>query len=141
MRFIKKFIITLFVILLLGAGAAGGRLLWQGYQIYQEVIDGEPLSDKVEEIRSKSKYTPLSQLPDTYKNAVVAVEDKRFYKHGGIDLISTGRAVFINLKEKKLAEGGSSITQQLAKNMYFSQEKTFLRKVAELFVAFELEKY
>ena len=140
MRFIKKFIITLFVILLLGAGAAGGRLLWQGYQIYQEVIDGEPLSDKVEEIRSKSKYTPLSQLPDTYKNAVVAVEDKRFYKHGGIDLISTGRAVFINLKEKKLAEGGSSITQQLAKNMYFSQEKTFLRKVAELFVAFELEK-
>ena len=45
-----------------------------------------------------------------YKNAVVAVEDKRFYKHGGIDLISTGRAVFINLKEKKLAEGGSSIT-------------------------------
>lgn len=40
MRFIKKFIITLFVILLLGAGAAGGRLLWQGYQIYQEVIDG-----------------------------------------------------------------------------------------------------
>ena len=140
MRFIKKFIITLFVILLLGAGAAGGRLLWQGYQIYQEVIDGEPLSDKVEEIRSKPKYTPLSQLPDTYKNAVVAVEDKRFYKHGGIDLISTGRAVFINLKEKKLAEGGSSITQQLAKNMYFSQEKTFLRKVAELFVAFELEK-
>lgn len=140
MRFIKKFIITLIVILLLGAGAAGGRLLWQGYQIYQEVIDGEPLSDKVEEIRSKPKYTPLSQLPDTYKNAVVAVEDKRFYKHGGIDLISTGRAVFINLKEKKLAEGGSSITQQLAKNMYFSQEKTFLRKVAELFVAFELEK-
>lgn len=78
MRFIKKFIITLIVILLLGAGAAGGRLLWQGYQIYQEVIDGEPLSDKVEEIRSKPKYTPLSQLPDTYKNAVVAVEDKRF---------------------------------------------------------------
>ena len=43
MRFIKKFIITLFVILLLGAGAAGGRLLWQGYQIYQEVIDGEQM--------------------------------------------------------------------------------------------------
>lgn len=106
MRFIKKFIITLLVILLLGAGVAGGRLIWQGYQIYQEVIDGEPLSEKVEEIRSKPKYTPLSQLPDTYKNAVVAVEDKRFYKHGGIDLISTGRAVFINLKEKKLAEGG-----------------------------------
>lgn len=140
MRFIKKFMISLLVILLLGAGAAGGRLLWQGYQIYQEAIDGEPLSEKVEEIRSKPKFTLLSQLPDTYKNAVVAVEDKRFYKHGGIDLISTGRAVLINLKEKKLAEGGSSITQQLAKNMYFSQEKTFLRKVAELFVAFELEK-
>lgn len=140
MRIFKKFIVTVIVVFFIGGCVAGGRLLWEGYRMYQEVIAGEPLTDKVEEIRSKPHYTTLDQLPDTYKNAVVAVEDKRFYKHGGIDLISTFRAVFINLKEKKLAEGGSSITQQLAKNMYFTQEKKFLRKVAELFVAFQLEK-
>nr|WP_308625604.1 biosynthetic peptidoglycan transglycosylase [uncultured Eisenbergiella sp.] len=140
MRIIKKFIVTLIVVFFIGGCVAGGRLLWEGYRMYQEVITKEPLSDKVEEIRSKPHYTAIDQLPDTYKNAVVAVEDKRFYKHGGIDLISTFRAVFINLKEKKLAEGGSSITQQLAKNMYFTQEKKFLRKVAELFVAFQLEQ-
>ena len=117
MRIIKKFIVTVIVVFFIGGCVAGGRLLWEGYRMYQEVIAGEPLTDKVEEIRSKPHYTTLDQLPDTYKNAVVAVEDKRFYKHGGIDLISTFRAVFINLKEKK-----------------------FLRKVAELFVAFQLEK-
>lgn len=140
MRFIKKLIVSCIVLFLLAACAVGGHLVWQGYQIYQQVIQETPLAGKVEEIRSKPHYTSVSQMPETYKNAVVAVEDKRFYRHMGIDLLSTGRAVVTNIKEKKLAEGGSSITQQLAKNLYFSQEKKFLRKVAELFVAFDLEK-
>ena len=140
MKFIKKLILSLFFLLLLAACAVGGHFVWQGYQIYQQVIQETPLDDKVEEIRSKPHYTTISQLPDIYKNAVVAVEDKRFFRHGGIDLLSTGRAVVTNIREKKLAEGGSSITQQLAKNLYVSQEKKFLRKVAELFVAFDLEK-
>lgn len=140
MRFIKKLILSIFFLLLLAACAVGGHIIWQGYQIYQQVIQETPLAGKVEEIRSKPHYTTLSQLPDTYKNAVVAVEDMRFYRHGGIDLLSTGRAAITNIREKKLAEGGSSITQQLAKNLYFSQEKKFLRKAAELFVAFELER-
>ena len=140
MKFIKKLILSLFFLLLLAACAVGGHFVWQGYQIYQQVIQETPLADKVEEIRSKPHYTTISQLPDIYKNAVVAVEDKRFYMQRGVDLLSTGRAVVTNIREKKLAEGGSSITQQLAKNMYFTQEKKFLRKVAELFVAFQLEK-
>ena len=140
MKFIKKLILSLFFLLLLAACAVGGHFVWQGYQIYQQVIQETPLADKVEEIRSKPHYTTISQLPDIYKNAVVAVEDKRFYRHGGIDLLSTGRAVVTNIREKKLAEGGSSITQQLAKNLYFTQEKVLTRKAAEAFMAWAIEK-
>ena len=74
-----------------------------------------------------------------YLNAVVAVEDHRFEQHFGIDLIAIGRAAWNNLTTWSLREGGSTITQQLAKNMYFTQEKSFIRKVAEMFVAFQLE--
>ena len=140
MRFIKKLIGFTLLVLCLGALFVGGRLVWQGYRFYKQVTEETPLTQKVEEIRSKPHFTTLEELPQTYLNAVIAVEDARFYKHGGIDLISTGRAVLTNLKEQELAEGGSSITQQLAKNMYFTQEKKFVRKVAELFVAFDLEK-
>lgn len=140
MRFLKKLITLTLFFLLLALIVGGGALAWEGYQIYQAAIAEMPLQEKVEQIRENQNYTLFSNLPETYINAVVAVEDKRFYIHGGIDLISTGRALFINLREKELAEGGSSITQQLAKNMYFSQEKKILRKVAELFVAFDLER-
>lgn len=140
MRFIKKLIGFTLLVLCLGALFVGGRLVWQGYRFYKQVTEETPLTQKVEEIRSKPHFTTLEELPQTYLNAVISVEDARFYKHGGIDLISTGRAVLTNLKEQELAEGGSSITQQLAKNMYFTQEKKFVRKVAELFVAFDLEK-
>ena len=140
MRFLKKLILFTLLVLFAGAAVVGGRLIWQGYQIYKQVTGEESLSEKVAEIRANPHYTTLDELPQTYKDAVVAVEDSRFYKHGGLDLISTGRAVVINLREGELAEGGSTITQQLAKNMYFTQEKKFLRKVAELFVAFDLER-
>ena len=70
---------------------------------------------------------------------VVAVEDHRFEQHFGLDLIAIGRAVWNNLTTWSLREGGSTITQQLAQNMYFTLEKSFIRKVAEMFMAFQLE--
>ena len=82
----------------------------------------------------------IEDLPEFYLNAVIAVEDHRFYDHGAIDIISIGRAVWTNVKSFELREGGSTITQQLAKNIYFTQEKTALRKIAEIFMAFEIEK-
>lgn len=140
MRFIRRLVRFTLLFLLLFVLIAGGRLVWQGYGIYRTVTEEMPIEDKVEEIRGKAHFTPLEELPSIYLDAVVAVEDKRFYKHKGISLLSTGRAFLTNLREKELAEGGSSITQQLAKNMYFTQEKKLLRKVAELFVALELER-
>ena len=98
-----------------------------------------PIDEKIKEIKNKKNYTKLEDTTKTFKDAVLAVEDHRFYNHKGIDLISTTKAFFTNLKNKEIVTGGSSITQQLAKNMYFTQKKEFSRKFAEIFVVSYLE--
>lgn len=108
--------------------------------MYQEAINKISLEDKVEIIRADENYVTLDEVPDEYIDAVISVEDHRFYTHFGIDIVALSRAVITNISNMELAEGGSTITQQLAKNMYFSQEKVFSRKVAELLVAFDLEE-
>ena len=84
-------------------------------------------------------FTPFDQLPELYIDAVVSVEDHRFWSHGGIDVIAIGRALWNDIRTMSFAEGGSTIPQQLAKNLFFSQEKKLERKFAEVFAAFELE--
>ena len=111
-----------------------------GYNMYRSALDDKPLANAVEEIRAKDSFTEINELPQTYLNAILAVEDHRFYDHPGVDPIATARAAWNDLISLSLAEGGSTITQQLAKNMYFTQEKSFIRKVAELFMAFEIER-
>ncbi len=74
-----------------------------------------------------------------YLNAVISVEDHRFYQHNGIDIIAIGRAIITDIKAMSFVEGGSTITQQVAKNEYFTQEKTIVRKIAETFMAFDIE--
>ena len=75
-------------------------------------------------------------MPQIYKDAVISVEDHRFYEHNGIDIIAIARAIFNDIRTLSFAEGGSTITQQLAKNIYFTQEKKITRKIAEVFAAF-----
>lgn len=114
-------------------------VLGRGYWMYRSAVDTAPLALKIEEVRAKPGFTPLSELPVAYVNAVIAVEDHRFYSHHGIDVLAIGRAALNNLRAGRLAEGGSTITQQLAKNLYFTQEKRFERKVAEVFTAWLIE--
>ena len=136
MKIVRNIIIFLFLTIITVVGV----YIFQGYKIYNEAIAETSISKKVENIRKNENYTNIEDLPEMYKNAVIAVEDHRFYEHGAIDIISIGRAIYINIKEFDLVEGGSTITQQLAKNIYFTQEKKLLRKIAEIFMAFELEK-
>ena len=136
MKWLKRIVLTAVMLLALGAAA----VIWQGYQMYSDALSEKPLTEAVEEIQSQSQYTSLSQLPDMYLDAVVAVEDHRFWKHHGFDIIAIGRAVKNNVVAGSLQEGGSTITQQLAKNMYFSLDKTFTRKVAETFMAMKMER-
>ena len=80
-----------------------------------------------------------TDLPKNVTNAILATEDRRFYYHYGLDPIGLARAVFINLTNKGRHQGGSTITQQLAKNLFLSQEKTYKRKIQEAMLAVWLE--
>lgn len=136
MKLLKKVIIgTILLCLIIGIIVVGN-----GYMMYKNAIEEKPLSVMVQEIKSKDNYTKIKELPKIYKDAVIVVEDHRFYKHNGIDLISIGRAIINDIKAMKFVEGGSTITQQLSKNTYFTQEKKLTRKVAEVFMALEIEK-
>ena len=135
-KFIKRFILIIIIAVVLLVG----YITFSGHQMYKEAISAVSIADKVELIQSQEDYIKLEDIPLIYQNAVIAVEDHRFLEHGGIDLVATARAVVSNIVEGELGQGGSTITQQLAKNLYFTQEKKFTRKVAELFVAFNLER-
>lgn len=136
MKLIRRLLIFLMLCILL----TGAFIGYRGYDKYHKAIEAESVEAKVREIKSLPSYTHLQDLPQTYLNAVVAVEDKRFYKHPGIDFISVCRAMKNDIMAGKLIEGGSTITQQLAKNMYFNQERSLTRKIAECFMAVKLEK-
>ena len=137
MKLIKRvllFFISMIIILLIG-------ITIYGYQFYKETISKEPLEDKVKEITNNYTYVKKEDMPQNYLNAIVAIEDRRYYKHKAVDYIGILRAIFSNMRNKEFQEGGSTITQQVAKNIYFTEEKNVVkRKVAEAFVANDLEK-
>ena len=87
----------------------------------------------------KGDSRSVDDLPPHLIDAVLAVEDRRFYKHFGIDPIGIARAFFVNLTNIGISQGGSTITQQLAKNLFLSHERTFKRKIQEAILAIWLE--
>lgn len=119
---------------------AGLVFVGNSYHVYKEALRQIPLAEKVEMIQSKENYTQIEEMPKIYIDAVVSVEDHRFYKHGGIDMIALGRAIVNDIRAMAFVEGGSTITQQLAKNIYFTQEKKISRKASEAFMAFKIER-
>lgn len=85
-------------------------------------------------------YLDSYKIPEVVKDAFVLIEDRKFYKHGGIDISAIIRAGLINFRTKSKAQGASTITQQVARNIYLSQEVTWERKITEIFLSMELEK-
>ena len=136
MKFIRKlliFIILFIIMIICFLGLVG-------YVYYGHALKEKPLITRIEEITSKDNFVKFDDMSSYYRNAVVAVEDHRYYDHGPVDFIAIARATFTNIKNKEFQEGGSTITQQVAKNIVFSQEKTALRKLGEIFAAYDLEK-
>ena len=119
---------------------AGFTVVGKGYDMYRNAIEDMSLEEKVASIREKEGYTTLEDLPDVYKNAVISVEDHRFYRHFGIDPIAISRAVLHDIQAGRYVEGGSTITQQLSKLIFLTQERTWERKIEEMFIAVGLEK-
>ena len=128
------------IALLAGLVAATAYFVVRGYALYNNAAQEKSVADMVTDIESRAGFTPLEELPETYLAAVVSVEDHRFYQHPGFDALATSRALFNDLRAGAIVEGGSTITQQLAKNEFFSQEQVVERKVAEVFMAFDIER-
>ena len=82
---------------------------------------------------------PLSQIPDDLQHAFVAVEDHRFFRHPGVDPIALGRAVVRNVSEAGTVEGGSTLTQQLARTLFLSNTKSYGRKIREAGLALMID--
>ncbi len=137
---LKKIAGWIAAMMVTAVACTGFAVAGEGYGMYQDAVGMISLDDKVASIQAREDYTELENLPKTYLEAVVSVEDHRFYSHFGLDPIAIGRAVVNDIKAGRYVEGGSTITQQLAKNLYFSQEKKMTRKAAEVFLALELER-
>ncbi|WP_321328272.1 PBP1A family penicillin-binding protein [uncultured Ilyobacter sp.] len=153
----KKILKYLF--LFAGAGAAvafalGLILLFTAYrslpdieELVKSYKDSEPTiiydsKGKQVDLITKRRGEPIhiDEIPENMKNAVIAIEDKRFYTHHGFDMRRLGKAVLVNLSRGRAVQGGSTITQQLAKNAFLSNEKTLIRKVKEALITLEIEK-
>ena len=87
----------------------------------------------------RDDYVPLSEIPDSLQQAVVAVEDNRFYSHHGFDPTGIARAALVNIQYGQIEEGASTITQQLVKNLFLSHERSWGRKGEELLLALDIE--
>jgi len=136
MKIFKKIILVILILLLVFFSI----LFFIGYGYYSNVLKEKPLVDRINEITSKEHFVKFDDLNQNYINAVIAVEDHRYFDHGPVDYFSIVRAIFTNLKEGEFEQGGSTITQQVAKNVLFTQERTLARKLGEIFGASDLEK-
>ncbi len=135
-KIIKKIIILILILLII----VSSFLFLIGFGYYSKQLKEKPLISRIDEIQEIENYTPYEELPSNYINAVVAVEDHRYYDHGAIDFIAIMRAFYTNIRDKEFDEGGSTITQQVSKNVVFNQDKNIIRKLGEIFAAFDLEK-
>jgi penicillin-binding protein 1A len=146
-------VLAILVIVGVGAGVAGAGYVWsiaadapsigdlkempKGLSSVVYAADGTKLGT----IESDIQRTPVTskQIPQSMKDATVAVEDRRFYEHGGIDVEGIVRAAVKNVQEGETVEGGSTLTMQLVRNLYISNEKTWKRKIREAKLAEQLE--
>ena len=127
-RFLRQLLLTVLLLALLALVAAGGYFAVTGHKLYESAIQVTPIDTLYSSISSREGFVPYAQLPQTYINAVISAEDSRFTHHKGVDPVSIARALVTDLRTGSFAEGGSTITQHLA------------RKAAEMFAALAIEK-
>jgi penicillin-binding protein 1A len=147
------YLTLLMLILLLGGMTFAGVLYYQVAQMMPSVsaietyqprdasfiysADGVQLARIAEEYREPAA---LEEIPKHLINATIAKEDRRFWQHSGVDWRGTARALWVNLTEGDIRQGGSTLTQQLARNVFLTQKRTFARKMQEIILAQEMER-
>lgn len=122
------------LIIIAGIFAIKGAVMWNAAR------ERSPIEKTVTQLRSDENFIGYDDLPEFYINAVISTEDRKFETHNGVKLSSIIRALLYDVRTLSFDQGGSTITQQVAKNIWFTQEKRIERKFAELYAAFSLEK-
>jgi penicillin-binding protein 1A len=151
-KILKYFIIFTLLMTLLVTGGVGGYI----YSLSRELPSIKDLKNfeyerptiildrkgrTIAELGKERRYPlPISEIPENMQNAVIAVEDARFYEHGGVDLMGIVRAFITNVKAGRIVEGASTLTQQLVKILYLTPEKKLKRKVKEQILAYRIDK-
>lgn len=149
-RFVFYFSVIVFVI---GLGAGIGvvktfskQLPEIGYHSYKPSINTKIYDTKgnlmaeFHEVENRREKVPLARIPKTMQDAIIAIEDARFFRHYGIDPVRIAGAALTNLRSKRRAQGASTITQQLARNAFLTFERTYARKIKEILLSFNIEK-
>jgi len=149
---VKWGLFTFLFLLLVGAGAAGGTLYYfsknlpslENLGTYEPSLATRIYSDDNKVIGQffieKRVFVPLTQTPKVLINAFLAVEDSRFYQHKGFDPVRIIRAFLKNVESMKIRQGASTITQQLARSLFLTPERTMTRKLKEILLARKMEK-
>ncbi|MDR4308584.1 PBP1A family penicillin-binding protein [Chelatococcus sambhunathii] len=150
--FLGRLVSLFFVLFLLGGAAAGGVVLYYASRLPpienleipkrppNVVIagyDGKPIANRGE---TGGAEVPLKEMPKFVPQAFIAIEDRRFRDHWGVDVVGLARAVATNVMKGRLTQGGSTLTQQLAKNLFLTPARSLERKVQEAVLAFWLER-
>lgn len=131
-KWIKIFTIAIIALAVVVFGLA--------YYEYNGQVKKIAIEDKIERVKSSKDFVALDNVSKDFLSAIVAIEDHRFYSHGAVDFISIGRATLSNIVAGKVVQGGSTITQQLAKNLYLNNDRTIDRKIKEVLISYDLER-
>lgn len=139
MEKIKDFFKNLILSIILLAVIACMVLLGFGYVNYRQTIEKLPIAERIAQITSKPDYVTYEEISPYLINATIAIEDRTFFEHGGINYLSIIRSLLSNVLSGSVISGGSTITQQLVKNLYFDFDTSILRKTSEIFFAYDIE--
>ena len=135
MKLLKRIILLTLLLVMLASGIFVGI----GFLNYKKTTAQLPVEEKVAELQSDENYVSNKDISPYLLKATIAIEDRRFYDHSGIDYFAMVRAFLSNVFAQEIVVGGSTITQQLAKNMYYTYQPSYIRKMSEVFTAYELE--
>jgi penicillin-binding protein 1A len=155
-RWLRPFVLALLILFILGGLGVGVAALWVFTILPRslppvtalenfEPVQGSKIFDDSDELITEFHverriFVPLTQIPKALKDAILATEDARFYSHFGVDPMGIARAVYQNFRHGRIVEGGSTITQQLAKVLFLTPDKSLDRKLKEAVLAVELER-
>ncbi len=138
MKIIRRLILGILAAVILTASL----LVYRGYREYRTSVFQKSTVMAVKEYTEKAGYLPFDEIDTDFVNAVIAVEDKRFFSRHGFDWVALIRALLNNLEAGRAVEGASTITQQVAKNLYYLDRRRGLEeKIAEVFMMMDLEQY